>query len=109
MRLWLDGCVVCHMALLQIPLTAELACRYGPRQFPEKLIPKFTLLASRREVLPVHGDGEHNCLFSTALHCSQPDCGTRSVCWALGLACKHGAAMGLHAAGSELMAIARAP
>lgn len=31
---------------------------YGPNQFPEKLIPKFTLLASRGETLPVHGDGE---------------------------------------------------
>ncbi|KAK9802929.1 hypothetical protein WJX73_009124 [Symbiochloris irregularis] len=30
---------------------------YGPRQFPEKLIPKFTLLASRGESLPIHGDG----------------------------------------------------
>eukprot|EP00891_Asterochloris_glomerata_P003630 jgi/Astpho2/3630/Aster-06921 len=30
---------------------------YGPNQFPEKLIPKFTLLASRGETLPVHGDG----------------------------------------------------
>lgn len=33
--------------------------RYGPCQFPEKLIPKFTLLASRGEELPVHGDGEN--------------------------------------------------
>jgi dTDP-D-glucose 4,6-dehydratase len=31
---------------------------YGPRQFPEKLIPKFTLLAKRGEMLPVHGNGE---------------------------------------------------
>lgn len=31
---------------------------YGPNQFPEKMIPKFTLLASRGEDLPVHGDGE---------------------------------------------------
>mmetsp|Transcript_37783 Transcript_37783/g.89711 ORF Transcript_37783/g.89711 Transcript_37783/m.89711 type:complete len:362 (-) Transcript_37783:35-1120(-) len=30
---------------------------YGPHQFPEKLIPKFTLLASRGQELPVHGDG----------------------------------------------------
>ena len=30
---------------------------YGPHQFPEKLIPKFTLLASRGEDLPIHGDG----------------------------------------------------
>eukprot|EP00798_Chlamydomonas_sp_ICE-L_P016599 gene16599-22839_t len=30
---------------------------YGPHQFPEKLIPKFTLLASRGKDLPLHGDG----------------------------------------------------
>ncbi|EIE20300.1 NAD(P)-binding protein [Coccomyxa subellipsoidea C-169] len=30
---------------------------YGPNQFPEKSIPKFTLLAARGEDLPVHGDG----------------------------------------------------
>ena len=31
---------------------------YGPKQFPEKLIGKFALLASRNEDLPIHGDGE---------------------------------------------------
>lgn len=30
---------------------------YGPHQFPEKLIPKFILLASRGKELPIHGDG----------------------------------------------------
>lgn len=30
---------------------------YGPHQFPEKLIPKFTLLAARGKELPLHGDG----------------------------------------------------
>lgn len=30
---------------------------YGPHQFPEKLIPKFTLLAARGKDLPIHGDG----------------------------------------------------
>lgn len=30
---------------------------YGPHQFPEKMIPKFIILASRGETLPVHGDG----------------------------------------------------
>ena len=30
---------------------------YGPHQFPEKLIPKFTLLASRGAPLRVHADG----------------------------------------------------
>jgi dTDP-glucose 4,6-dehydratase len=32
---------------------------YGPHQFPEKLIPKFTLLASRGKALPLHGDGSN--------------------------------------------------
>ena len=30
---------------------------YGPHQYPEKLIPKFTLLAHRGSKLPIHGDG----------------------------------------------------
>ncbi|PRW61216.1 GDP-L-fucose synthase 2 [Chlorella sorokiniana] len=30
---------------------------YGPHQFPEKMIPKFTLRASRGLDLPIHGDG----------------------------------------------------
>ena len=30
---------------------------YGPHQFPEKMIPKFILRASRGESLPIHGDG----------------------------------------------------
>ncbi|GAA0182329.1 dehydratase [Lithospermum erythrorhizon] len=32
---------------------------YGPNQFPEKLIPKFILLAMRGESLPIHGDGSN--------------------------------------------------
>lgn len=32
---------------------------YGPNQFPEKLIPKFILLAMRGEKLPIHGDGSN--------------------------------------------------
>lgn len=30
---------------------------YGPRQFPEKLIPKFSLLCMKNRPLPVHGNG----------------------------------------------------
>jgi UDP-glucose 4,6-dehydratase len=30
---------------------------YGPHQFPEKLIPKFIIRASRGAELPIHGDG----------------------------------------------------
>ncbi|KAF7833530.1 trifunctional UDP-glucose 4,6-dehydratase/UDP-4-keto-6-deoxy-D-glucose 3,5-epimerase/UDP-4-keto-L-rhamnose-reductase RHM1-like [Senna tora] len=32
---------------------------YGPNQFPEKLIPKFMLLAMKGETLPIHGDGSN--------------------------------------------------
>ncbi|WZZ07279.1 hypothetical protein YC2023_093200 [Brassica napus] len=32
---------------------------YGPNQFPEKLIPKFILLAMGGKVLPIHGDGSN--------------------------------------------------
>ncbi|KAB2071863.1 hypothetical protein ES319_A08G252300v1 [Gossypium barbadense] len=32
---------------------------YGPNQFPEKLIPKFILLAMREKTLPIHGDGSN--------------------------------------------------
>ncbi|XP_057550819.1 trifunctional UDP-glucose 4,6-dehydratase/UDP-4-keto-6-deoxy-D-glucose 3,5-epimerase/UDP-4-keto-L-rhamnose-reductase RHM1-like [Amaranthus tricolor] len=32
---------------------------YGPNQFPEKLIPKFILLAMRGKQLPIHGDGSN--------------------------------------------------
>ncbi|RDX57906.1 Trifunctional UDP-glucose, partial [Mucuna pruriens] len=32
---------------------------YGPNQFPEKLIPKFLLLAMRGGALPIHGDGSN--------------------------------------------------
>ncbi|GBF97697.1 GDP-L-fucose synthase [Raphidocelis subcapitata] len=31
---------------------------YGPHQFPEKLIPKFIIRASRGSDLPIHGDGD---------------------------------------------------
>ena len=31
---------------------------YGPHQFPEKMIPKFALLASRGDRLPIHGTGK---------------------------------------------------
>ncbi|WZY73648.1 hypothetical protein YC2023_005888 [Brassica napus] len=32
---------------------------YGPNQFPEKLIPKFMLLAMNGKPLPIHGDGSN--------------------------------------------------
>lgn len=39
---------------------------YGPRQFPEKLIPKFCNLMMRDRPLPIHGDGKNlrNFLFA---------------------------------------------
>jgi len=36
---------------------------YGPRQFPEKLIPKFTLRLSRKQRLPLHGGGHSKRFF----------------------------------------------
>ena len=51
---------------------------YGPHQFPEKLVPKFTLLARRGEPLPVHGGGQVSagvslCLpTSMSTHCAVP-------------------------------------
>ncbi|KAL8507945.1 hypothetical protein ACS0TY_018480 [Phlomoides rotata] len=32
---------------------------YGPHQFPEKLVPKFILLAMQGQPLPIHGDGSN--------------------------------------------------
>ncbi|XP_028753637.1 trifunctional UDP-glucose 4,6-dehydratase/UDP-4-keto-6-deoxy-D-glucose 3,5-epimerase/UDP-4-keto-L-rhamnose-reductase RHM1-like [Neltuma alba] len=32
---------------------------YGPKQYPEKLIPKFILLAMKGEKLPIHGNGSN--------------------------------------------------
>ncbi|CAN6573854.1 unnamed protein product [Malus baccata var. baccata] len=32
---------------------------YGPNQFPEKMIPKFILLAMQGKPLPIHGDGSN--------------------------------------------------
>ncbi|XP_073155022.1 trifunctional UDP-glucose 4,6-dehydratase/UDP-4-keto-6-deoxy-D-glucose 3,5-epimerase/UDP-4-keto-L-rhamnose-reductase RHM3-like [Henckelia pumila] len=32
---------------------------YGPHQFPEKLVPKFILLAMNGKPLPIHGDGSN--------------------------------------------------
>ncbi|MFT4975927.1 MAG: dTDP-glucose 4,6-dehydratase [Myxococcota bacterium] len=41
-----------------LPVTGHLAANtYGPRQFPEKLLPLFILRALRGEPLPVYGDG----------------------------------------------------
>ncbi|XAR71458.1 hypothetical protein NMG60_11028723 [Bertholletia excelsa] len=39
---------------------------YGPNQFPEKLIPKFILLAMKGEQLPIYGDGSN---VRSYLHC----------------------------------------
>ncbi|KAJ1425725.1 RmlD-like substrate binding domain [Sesbania bispinosa] len=32
---------------------------YGPNQYPEKLVPKFILLAMKGQKLPIHGDGSN--------------------------------------------------
>jgi dTDP-glucose 4,6-dehydratase len=38
-------------------ITVNPTNNYGPRQMPEKLIPRMILAAARREPLPVYGDG----------------------------------------------------
>ncbi len=40
-------------------ITVNPTNNYGPRQMPEKLIPRMILAAARREPLPVYGDGLH--------------------------------------------------
>jgi dTDP-glucose 4,6-dehydratase len=40
-------------------LTTHCPNNYGPRQFPEKLIPLMILNALHRKPLPVYGDGQH--------------------------------------------------
>ena len=40
-------------------LITNCSNNYGPRQFPEKLIPLVTLNALKRETLPVYGKGEN--------------------------------------------------
>jgi dTDP-glucose 4,6-dehydratase len=40
-------------------ITINPTNNYGPRQLPEKLIPKMILMAIRREPLPLYGDGLH--------------------------------------------------
>ncbi len=38
-------------------LIAHCGNNYGPRQFPEKLVPRLTLMAAAGEALPLYGDG----------------------------------------------------
>ncbi len=40
-------------------ITVNPSNNYGPRQHPEKLIPRMILAAARGESLPVYGDGQH--------------------------------------------------
>lgn len=59
-----------YMTSYRLPvITTRSNNVYGPKQFPEKLIGKFTLLASRNEDLPIHGDGEPACPALPVLHC----------------------------------------
>lgn len=51
-----------YMTSYRLPvITTRSNNVYGPKQFPEKLIGKFTLLATRNEDLPIHGNGEPAC------------------------------------------------
>ena len=56
---------------------------YGPKQFPEKLIGKFTLLASRHEDLPIHGDGE-------LTNPTQHSCAMHAKAWGPTAVCESG-------------------
>lgn len=59
-----------YMTSYRLPvITTRSNNVYGPRQFPEKLIGKFTLLASRNEDLPIHGDGVLPAKPRTRPHC----------------------------------------
>ena len=59
-----------YMTSYRLPvITTRSNNVYGPKQFPEKLIGKFTLLASRNEDLPIHGNGKPACLGGRCLHC----------------------------------------
>lgn len=40
-------------------LTTNCSNNYGPRQFPEKLIPLMILNAKQRKLLPIYGDGQN--------------------------------------------------
>ena len=53
---------------------------YGPHQFPEKLVPKFTLLARRGEALPVHGAGQVSMPAPTWHSLSRP-LGSKATPW----------------------------
>ncbi len=53
---------------------------YGPHQFPEKLVPKFTLLAKRGEALPIHGGG------TVRAAPRRPQC--RASAWLRSLSCR---------------------
>ena len=64
---------------------------YGPRQFPEKLIPKMILAAARREPLPLYGDGLHE---RDWLHVD--DC-----CRAIRTVLRHGAVGSRYLAGAD--------
>ena len=58
-----------YMTSYRLPvITTRSNNVYGPKQFPEKLIGKFTLLASRNEDLPIHGDGEPASLLARHYH-----------------------------------------
>lgn len=71
-------------------VTVNPTNNYGPRQFPEKLIPKMILAAARRDPLPLYGDGLHE---RDWLHVD--DC-----CRAVRAALRHGAAGSRYLAGA---------
>lgn len=52
--------VTAYYKCYQLPcITTRGNNAYGPRQFPEKLVPKLILLACSKKKLPIHGTGEN--------------------------------------------------
>jgi UDP-glucose 4,6-dehydratase len=55
---------ISYLRSYNLPLSiVRMSNVYGPRQYPEKLIPKFILTALRNESLPIHGSGEQKRTF----------------------------------------------
>lgn len=55
-----DMIAISYVHSFKLPLTIIRSNNiFGIRQYPEKLIPKFTLLALAGKQLPIHGNGKH--------------------------------------------------
>lgn len=55
-----DHLIMSHVHTFKFPaIITHSSNNYGPRQYPEKLIPRMILAALRRAKLPIHGDGSN--------------------------------------------------